>query len=141
MMSSLRIHRLVENLFEGDEDIFSDGLLQELCMRKQELCKSLSVSIFENMATIPVSKQILENSDIKKLILVLNEIDVKKSAKIEFKNASIINISENDIKPIKLLFDNLNESNQKHLAKNLFDSPKNFKQTFEFAKKLQGLIT
>ena len=87
MMSSLRIHRLVENLFEGDEDIFSDGLLQELCMRKQELCKSLSVSIFENMATIPVSKQILENSDIKKLILVLNEIDVKKSAKIEFKNA------------------------------------------------------
>ena len=141
MMSSLRIHRLVENLFEGDEDIFSDGLLQELCMRKQELCKSLSVSIFENMATIPVSKQILENSDIKKLILVLNEIDVKKSAKIEFINASVINISENDIKPIKLLFDNLNESNQKHLAKNLFDSPKNFKQTFEFAKKLQGLIT
>jgi uncharacterized protein HemY len=141
MMSSLRIHRLVENLFEGDEDFFTGGLLQELDIRKQELCKNLSVEIFENMATLPVLKEIKENTDIKKLIMILNEIDAKKSAKIEFKNASIINISENEIKPIKLLFDNLNESNQKHLAKNLFDSPKNFKQTLEFAKKLQGLIT
>ena len=58
------------------------------------------------------NKEINENEDIKKLILMLNEIDAKKVAKIHFKNASIINISEHEIKPIKLLFDNLNESNQ-----------------------------
>ena len=140
MMGSLRVHKLVETLFEGYEDLFTEGLLQELDLRKQELCKNLSVKIFENMGTVETHQKIDVNEDIKKLLFTLNEIDAKKNAKIEFKNASIINITEQEIKPLKLLFDQLNESNQKLLAKNMFESPKYFKQTLEFAKKLQGLI-
>lgn len=140
MMSSLRVQKLVEDLFEGYEDLFTQGLSQELDMRKQELCKNLSAKIFEQMGSSDISKTVDATPEVKKLISIINEIDEKRSSKIQFKNASIINISEEDIKPVKLLFDHLNESNQKLLAKNLFDTPNHFKQTVQFAKKLQGYI-
>lgn len=60
---------------------------------------------------------------------------------MQFKNASILNISEEEIKPVKYLFDNLNNNNQKELAKKLFENPQSFKQTVEFAKKVKGLLS
>ena len=50
MMSPIRVHKLIEILAEGDDDLFAQGLLNELNIRKQELCKEVSIKIFENMA-------------------------------------------------------------------------------------------
>lgn len=141
MMSPQRVHKLVENLIDGEEDLFFSGLQQELDTRKQDLCKTLSGKIFENLTGSYDSKIIEENQDIKKLITLLTEIKVNKKAKIEFKNASIINISESEIEPLKLLFDQLNDKNKKHLAKNIFETPNFFRETLKFAKTIKGLLT
>jgi membrane-bound lytic murein transglycosylase MltF len=139
MMSPLRIHKLINELSEGNEDLFAKGLLQELEIRKQEICKNLSIKIFESIVKEPVDKTIDVNDDIKQLIETITQTEVKKNIKMQFKNASILNISENDIKPIKMLFDQLNQDNQKLMAKNLFENQQQFKQTLEFAKKVKGL--
>jgi hypothetical protein len=141
MMSPLRIQKLLENLAQGEDDIFKNGLSQELNIRKNELCKAVASKIFESFTDGLVDKNIDINEDVKKLINILEQLKKNKTVKIEFKNASIINISESDIAPIKLLFDNLNEANQKLLAKNIFDSPAYFKSTMQFAKGIRGLLT
>jgi hypothetical protein len=140
-MSPQRVHKLVENLIEGEEDLFISGLQQELDSRKQDLCKSLSVKIFENLTNSFDTKSVTENQDISKLITLLTEIKTNKKAKIEFKNASIINISESEIEPLRLLFDQLNEKNKKHLAKNIFETPSFFRETLRFAKTIKGILT
>lgn len=141
MMSPQRVHKLIENLMEGEEDLFVSGLEQELDTRKQDLCKNLSIKIFENLTNYASSKVIEENKDIQKLITLLNESQRNKKVKIEFKNASIINISESEIQPLRLLFDQLNDKNKKHLAENIFATPSFFKETLKFAKTIKGLLT
>jgi hypothetical protein len=141
MMSPQRVHKLVENLMEGEEDLFFAGLKQELSTRKEDLCKSISIKIFENLTTSLLNKSVNENEDIKKLINLLTELNKNKKAKIEFKNGSIINISESEIAPLKLLFDQLNDKNQKHLAKNIFETPNFLRETIQFAKNTKGLLT
>jgi hypothetical protein len=44
-MSPLRIQKLIGELSEGNEDLFAEGLMQELETRKQEICKNLSIKI------------------------------------------------------------------------------------------------
>jgi len=141
MLSPLRVQKLVENLAEGEEDLFKLGLVNELNIRKQDLCKQLSSAIFEQFNKIANSDQFVQDKNVQKLIKLSEEAGKNKSIKIEFKNASIINISESDFASIKLLFDNLNDKNKVILAKNLFEEPSYFKRTLEFAKKIKGLIT
>lgn len=141
MKSALRVHRLIESLIEGDDDLFQQGLNQELSIRKEDVCKFLSVKIFEAMQDKIVSKEIDLTEDVKYFISLLEDFERQKTVKIQFKNKSIINISENEILPVRQLFDNLNSENQKLLAQNLFESPQHFKQTIEFAKKVKGLFT
>lgn len=141
MMSPRRVHKLVETLMEGEEDLFTQGLLNELDTRKEELCRQISIKIFEHLGTVPISKTISINEDIQNFIVLLEKFNKSSNVKINFKNESILNISENDIQPIKRLFDNLNEENQKALARDLFKSPQNFKQTVEFAKQVKGLFS
>jgi hypothetical protein len=141
MSSALRVHRLIESLIEGDEDLFQQGLNQELSLRKEDFCKFLSIKIFESMQEKIVEKEINLTEEVKDFISLLEQFKDKKTLKIQFKNKSIINISENEISPVKQLFDNLNSENQKLLARNLFESPQHFKQATEFAKKVKGLFT
>lgn len=141
MNGSLRVQKLVDTLVEGEEDLFSRGLLNELDSRKEILCKELSIKIFEHLAHPKINKEIDLNEDIVNFINTIQKFDKHKSIKINFKNESILNISENEIEPIKKLFDNLNEENQKVLARDLFKTPQYFKQTLEFAKKVKGLLS
>lgn len=141
MMSPLRVQKLIENLAEGEEDLFKIGLANELNIRKQDLCKQLSSAIFEQFHKIEDSTDFTEDKNVQKLIKLSEEVNKNKSVKVEFKNASIINILESDFSAIKLLFDNLNDKNKIILAKNLFEEPSYFKRTLEFAKQIKGLIT
>lgn len=141
MMSPQRVHKFVENLIEGDEDLFLNGLKQELSLRKHDLCKSISNKIFESLTKSYIHKNINETEDIKRLIEILSESKQNKSVKIQFKNASIINISESELESLKLLFDQLNEKNQTHMAKHIFDTPRYFKEILYFAKTTKGLLT
>ena len=141
MMSSLRVQKLVEDLFEGNDDFFKQGLLNELNIRKQDLSKQLFSVIFNEYKFVSESNNFSEDSNIKKFINICEQMGKTKFAKIEFKNASIINISESDLNVLKLLFDNLNDRNKVLFAKNLFEEPTYYKQTLEFAKRTKGLIT
>lgn len=141
MNGPLRVQKLVQTLVEGEDDLFSQGLLNELDNRKELLCKELSIKIFEHLSSPKINKQIDINEDIKNFIDITEKLNHTQSLKINFKNESILNISENEIKPIKRLFDHLNEENQKVLARDLFKTPQHFKQTLEFAKKIKGLFS
>jgi hypothetical protein len=98
-MSPLRIQKLIGELSEGNEDLFAEGLMQELETRKQEICKNLSIKIFESIVKEPVDKTVDVNDDIKQLIETITHTEAQKNIKMQFKNASILNISENDLKP------------------------------------------
>ena len=141
MMAPRRVHKLVQTLLEGEEDLFAQGLANELNSRKEELCRHMSVKVFEQMGSDLVSKNIDLNENIKKFINLIESFKKTPTVKINFKNESILNISENEIEPIKSLFDRLNEENQKVLARDLFKSPQHFKHTLEFAKKVKGLFS
>lgn len=141
MMSPQRVHKFVENLIEGDEDLFLNGLKQELSLRKHDLCKTISNKIFESLTQCYIHKNINNNEDIQKFIKILNEAKQNKTVKIQFKNASIINISESELEPLKLLFDQLNEKNQTHMAKYVFETPRFFREILHFAKTTKGLLT
>jgi hypothetical protein len=141
MKGSLRVQKLVQTLVEGEEDLFTQGLLNELDTRKEDLCKQLSIKIFEHLGTPIVNKEIKINEDIQNFIKMVEKFDNNSVIKVNFKNESILNISENEIEPIKRLFDSLNEENQKVLARDLFKTPQHFKQTVEFAKKVKGLFS
>jgi hypothetical protein len=140
MMSPLRVQKLVETLVEGEEDLFANGLSLELTTRKNDLCSALSVKIFEKLQSPVVDTEVELTEDIKHFLQLLEEIEQKNTLRLQFKNASILNISEAEVKPVKYLFDNLNSTNQKALATKLFESPQSFKQIIEFAKKVKGLF-
>lgn len=141
MMSPLRVQKLIESLFEGNEDFFKIGILNELHLRKNDLCKNLSTVVFGEFKQKLESVDYSADKNVQKLIKISEDFGKNKSVKIEFKNASIINISESDFREIKFLFDNLNAKNKIILAKNLFEEPSYYKRTLEFAKRTKGLIT
>jgi len=141
MMSALRVHKLIENLIEGDDDLFQHGLKNELSSRKNDLCTIISTKLFESLHSPVISTSVEMTEDVRNFLNLLEELEQKEKLRLQFKNASILNITESEMKPVKYLFDNLNATNQKALATKLFESPQGFKQTVEFAKTVKGLLS
>jgi len=141
MMSSLRVHKLIENLIEGDDDLFQFGLKNELSSRKNDLCNIISTKLFETLHSPVINTLVEKTEDVVNFLNLLEELEQKEKLRLQFKNASILNITESEMKPVKYLFDNLNATNQKALATKLFESPQGFKQTVEFAKTVKGLLS
>ena len=78
----------------------------------------------------------LENS--KDLQYFLNILENKD--KVYLKDGSIINITENETKSLKRLFDNLNTASRKEMIATIFESSNNFQQHIDFYNTAKGLF-
>jgi hypothetical protein len=63
----------------------------------------------------------------------------KTVLKIKFKNESILNITEENIKNVKSLFDQLSPQNRQILAETIFNDPDTFKEHLDFYEKTKVL--
>ena len=94
----------IQALLEREEDYFKKNIVQSLSIN---LNGAISGVLEETNKNLFLTHESMENS--KDLQYFLNILESKD--KLNLKDGSIINITENDITSLKRLFDNLNTVN------------------------------
>ena len=129
----------VSLIFE-DEISFKKSLINSLSLKLNEAIKktqnTININILsKNYGTIEFS------DDLKYFVEFIQNYDPKIKNKFKFKNQSIINITESEVKALKNLFDALNNENRKILVEEILKSPASLKKQIEFYQKTKGLIS
>jgi hypothetical protein len=123
----------IQALLEKEENYFKKNIVQTLSIK---LNTAISGILSETNKNLFLKYEPLENS--KDLEYFLNIIENKD--KVQLKDGSIINITENDSKSLKRLFDNLNTDSRKKMISSIFKSSNNFKQHIDFYNTAKGIF-
>lgn len=130
-------YKLIKNglqaLTEQEEGYFKKNIVQSLSIKLNRAIKDVYSETKKNL----MIKEDFSKST-KELNAFLKIID--KQEKIQLKNNSIINITENDANALKELFEHLNSQNRQKMVENVFDSVSSFRQHIEFYNKAKGLF-
>lgn len=123
----------IQALLEREEDYFKKNIVQSLSIKLND---AISGVLEETNKNLFLTHESLENS--KDLQYFLNIIENKD--KVYLKDGSIINITENETKSLKRLFDNLNTASRKEMIATIFESSNNFQQHIDFYNTAKGLF-
>lgn len=123
----------IQALLEREEDYFKKNIVQSLSIKLND---AISCVLEETNKNLFLTHESLENS--KDLQYFLNILENKD--KVYLKDGSIINITENETKSLKRLFDNLNTASRKEMIATIFESSNNFQQHIDFYNTAKGLF-
>jgi len=123
----------IQALLEREEDYFKKNIVQSLSIKLND---AISDVLEETNKNLFLTHESIEDS--KDLQYFLNILENKD--KVQLKDGSIINITENDTKSLKRLFDNLNTESRKQMITSIFQSSNNFKQHIDFYNTAKGLF-
>lgn len=123
----------IQALLEREEDYFKKNIVQSLSIKLND---AISNVLEETNKNLFLTHESIEDS--KDLQYFLNILENKD--KVQLKDGSIINITENDTKSLKRLFDNLNTESRKQMITSIFQSSNNFKQHIDFYNTAKGLF-
>lgn len=133
------IHRGINELIEENEDLFKQNLMYALAFKLNESIELTKVDIQNKLLKLPL--QTTEVTEDVQIFLNFVEGYFKNPTdKILLKDNSVININEEDIKSVKMLFENLSPKNRQTMAENIFESNESFKQHLNFYKNSEALI-
>lgn len=133
------IHRGINELIEENEDLFKQNLMYALAFKLNESIELTKIEIQNKLLELP-----LQTTEITEEVQIfLNFVEgyfQNPTDKILLKDNSVININEEDIKSVKMLFENLSPKNRQLMAESIFESNESFKQHLNFYKNSEALI-
>lgn len=130
-------YKLIKNgiqaLVEEEEQYFKKNIVQSLSMKLNDAISDVLTETNKNL--FYKHSSLADSPELKTFLSIIS-----KPEKIQLKDNSIINITENEIELLKGLFENLNTENKKTMIESVFSSPAVFNQHIEFYKKSKGLF-
>ena len=113
---------------------------------KQNIIHALSFKLNESIFDLykECSKQLLYDTKSTQNTIELKEfidfINNFQPGKYQFKNNSLLNITDSEIKAIKNLFEALNTNNRQKMVAEIFTDSETFKNHVNFYSQAQGLL-
>jgi hypothetical protein len=120
---------------EENEKHFQENITQALAIKLNDCIDDVKKSVSKKL----LEKKIVTNSS-SQLNEFISFIEEFKEGKFLFQDGSSINITENEMKIIKMLFESLNAENREKMICDIFKSSNEFKQHLKFANDSKGLI-
>jgi hypothetical protein len=125
-------------LIQDNEYAFQKSLIDVLSIKLNESLETVELFTKTNLLKNK-EKNTLETPEIKIFLEFMENYNPKTVLKIKFKNESILNITEENIKNVKSLFDQLSPQNRQILAETIFNDPDTFKEHLDFYEKTKVL--
>lgn len=123
----------IQALLEQEEEYFRKNVVQSLSIKLNDAISDVLTETNKNLFLI--DKSLPNSKELQTFLTIL-----EKKEKIQLKDMSIINITENDANALKELFENLNTNNKQKMVETVFDSPTILKQHIEFYNTAKGLF-
>lgn len=124
-------------IYESDES-FKKSLINSLSFKLNEAVKEIQKNFSSKIFTS--KDETIVNEDISLFLNFVENYNSKTNKSLKFKNGSTINITENDLTKIKVLFNSLNSKNRQTMVKKLLESQAGLKRTLEFYEKSKKVI-
>jgi len=121
-------------LYENQDD-FRNNIIQVLAMKLNDCIDDTRIEVQKHLL---IKEKLTENTS--NMQYFLSFLEAFKPGKFSFKDGSVLNINEENVKDIKELFEQLNPTSRKKLVSNIFESSNNFVQHIQFSKKVKELI-
>lgn len=126
-------------LLEENETQFKKSLIDVLSFKLNESVEYLNFQFKKSLLKDLKFKETENTPEMNTFINFLESYDSKNCSKIKLKNESLINITENEVKAIKSLFDTLNVKNRQKMAEDIFKDQQTFQEHLEFYNKTKVL--
>jgi exoribonuclease R len=124
-------------IYENDES-FKKSLINSLSFKLNEAVKDAQESFASNM--LYSVEETKDSENIKKLVEFFENYNVKTNNKLNLKNHTSINITEEQVTNLKLLFNSLNTKNREILAKELLEDVAGVKRAIDFYERAQRAL-
>lgn len=128
----------IKDLANNNESLFKKSLIDVLSFKLNESLENTE-NITKNRLLETKEKVTKITPEIKIFLEFLNDYSTETVTKIKLKNDSILNITEENIKNIKALFDQLKPENRQLMAETIFNDTAAFQQHLEFYEKTKAL--
>lgn len=133
------VKTLLENGIKGlanlEEDYFKENIIHAISFKLNENLKDAYQDSLKNL----FHKKEKTNST-KEIVEFIDFVENFKDGKYKFKNNSVLNINESQIKTIKELFDFLSPTNRERMAREVLEDCNNFKNHIDFYNNIKGLL-
>lgn len=126
-------------LLDENETQFKKSLIDVLSFKLNESVEYLNFQFKKSLLKDLKFKETANTPEMNTFINFLESYDSKNCSKIKLKNESLINITENEVKAIKSLFDTLNVKNRQKMAEDIFKDQKTFQEHLEFYNQTKVL--
>lgn len=137
-VSSIILKSGINSLIYESDESFKKSLINSLSFKLNEAVKEIQKD-FSSKLFISKDETVV-NEDISLFLNFVENYNSKTNKSLKLKNGSTINISENDLTKIKVLFNSLNSKNRQTMVKELLESQTGLKRTLEFYEKSKKVI-
>lgn len=137
-VSSIILKSGINSLIYESDESFKKSLINSLSFKLNEAVKEIQKD-FSSKLFISKDETVV-NEDISLFLNFVENYNPKTNKSLKLKNGSTINISENDLTKIKVLFNSLNSKNRQTMVKELLESQTGLKKTLEFYEKSKKVI-
>jgi hypothetical protein len=134
-ISKILLKNGVNGLLDKEDEYFKENICQALALKLNESMQSV---LQDASSLMLVTNKQTEHTP--ELVEFLDFINNFKSGKYEFKNNSVINITESEIESIKNLFEALDVENRQKMIKEIFEDSQKFKNHIDFYNNSKGLL-
>jgi len=137
-LSNIILKSGIQSLIYESDEAFKKSLINALSFKLNEAIKEVQDTTCSGILKLEEKTEI--NEDINNFIEFVENYDPKSSNRLNFKNNTSINISEQDMEKLKVLFNFLNSDNRKTMTKTLFENAYGLKKTLNFYETAQKVI-
>lgn len=137
-LSEIILKNGINSLIYESDEAFRKSLINSLSFKLNEAIKEVQKNTSEKILVFEDVTEV--NEDIQKFINFLENYDPISSNKLNFKNNTSINISEQEVEKLKVLFNSLNSENRKTMTKTLFENAYGLKTTINFYENAKKVI-
>ena len=129
-LSTIILKNGINSLIYESDDSFKKSLINSLSFKLNEAVKEVKK---EFSSKILISKETIDvDKNVSIFLEFVENYNSKTNKTLKCKNGVTININENDLSKIKVLFDSLNSKNKKIMVKELLEDQAGLKKTLEF---------
>lgn len=121
-------------IINEDENHFKQNIIDSLSLKFNDFITETKKDFYKNLF---VKHEIIPETKEIKYFISFNECF--SPGNFKFQDGTNINITEEDIKNLVWLFENLNSKQKQTMASDIFNSAQNFESNLNFAKKVKEL--
>lgn len=121
-------------LFENEEN-FKSNVVQTLAIKLNDSINETRQEMQKNLFSEEYLTQKSPNIE-----YFVSFLEAFRPSKFTFQDGSILNITEENVKDIKELFEQLNPTSREKMASEIFENALTFKQHIDFSKKAKELL-